>query len=69
MSGWTDHGTDFNASGKQSADQVPAKEPVGAGDERPHCRCSLGLSASTIRLTSRTSLAATGSADPSASAR
>ena len=52
-----------------AADHVPAEESVRAGDKRPHSRCSLGLRASTIRLTSRTWLAVTGSADPSASAR
>ena len=67
--GRTDHGADLDAPGQQCSDHVPAEEPIGAGDECPHGRCSLGLRASTIRLTSRTSLAVTGSADPSASAR
>ena len=50
-------------------DHVPPEEAVGAGDEGSHGRCSVGLRASTIRFTARTSLAVTGRADPSASAR
>ena len=69
MRGRADHGTYLDAPGQQRADHVPAEEPVGAGDEGSHGRCSLGLSASTIRFTSRTWLAVTGRADPSASAR
>ncbi len=51
-----------------AADHVPAEEPIRAGDKGPHSRCSLGLRASIIRLTSRTWVAVTGRADPSASA-
>jgi hypothetical protein len=64
-----DQGPDLYAAGKQSLDHVPAEEPVGAGDKRPHPSCTFGLRASTIRATSSMERAVTGGQDLAANAR
>jgi hypothetical protein len=72
--GRANHGPHFNAPFQQSAHHVAAKKAIGAGHKGSHVgchgrRCSVGLKASTMRLTSITSFAATGRSAPSRSAR